>query len=662
MSAIFGLVNLEGRSVAETDLYSMGIALRAHGPDGYGIWAGKRIGLGQRLRCFTPEDRFERQPLGATEGHHILVTDGRVDNRPELMRELGILPREASKMPDSAFILRAYQKWGLDCCGRLLGDFVFALCDLHEGLVLVARSAMSRRSLYYHLAPGILAFASAPKGLFALPWIRREINQQRLADYLVQAPREPGSTFYAGVSELDAGNAIVIRGEGFRLQRHWQPDFKRETRYPRDSDYEEAFTTLFDRVIADYMRSLTPVGVMMSGGLDSSSVAVAAARLLAPRGQRLSTFTEVPRAGFDAEINTNRYADETPFVEAIARKWGNIDVNFARTSSCFLLDGVDSLFRAAEVPFQNAWNRAWIETIMRQARDQNVRVLLTGAPGNFTISRGGDGLFPQLIRRGRWIRAFREAMACSRQDSGASPLRVLARGAAPLLPTPLWLVAGRLFHPGNPIFRASPPWLAYSAIHPDFARFHRVGERAHQKGHDFLYRAHADTSTGWRAFLRHYDSGIHASRGTETLYGVERRNPTGDVRIVEFCMSLPEEQYHRDGISRSLIRRAMRNRLPLEVLANKRRGLQAADWFERAIAGRSRMLDELEHLERSELAVSALDLKRVRALVRQIPEVDNGEPPVFANGQTILGSAFMTGSFLRWLESSGSEDTNAAVA
>jgi asparagine synthase (glutamine-hydrolysing) len=652
MSAIFGLIHFDGRPAAARDLDLMGAALAAHGPDGNGSWTGEHVGLGQRLMCFTPEDRLERQPLVSTEGQYVLVADGRIDNRPELMHELDVQPAEAGDMPDSAFILRCYRKWGLECCRHLVGDFVFALCDSREGHVLIARSPMSTRSLFYHAAPGTFAFASAPKGLFALPWIPREIDRQYLADYLVRVPQEPGRCFFAGLGELQSGHTILVRRKGFTLRQYWQPDLFRETRFPRDSEYVEAFNTLFDRVIADHLRSLTPVGVMMSGGLDSSSVAVTAAGLLSPQGKRLATFTEVPRAGFDAALAHGRYADETPFVQAIGRKYDNLDLNLVRTNGCFFLDDIEPFFDANEAPFRAARNRVWWEAIMRQATCKGVRVLLTGLPGNFTISQGGEGLLPQLISQGKWIRATRQARACARQEGGPSALKVLARGAMPLLPSPLWLIAARLRQPGNGVHRTSQPWRAYSPIHPEFARLHRVEERASPKGHSFHLRRPRSTRADRYECVQRAEPGL-ISRCYEALFGVQTRHPTGDVRIVEFCLSLPEEQYQLNGMSRSLIRRAMKDRLPPEVLANQRRGKQAADWFEAANAARFRMLDELARIEHSELAARALDLNRVRGLLRQMPELDAG--PVSFSYFGILAWAFMTGSFLRWFESSGRE-------
>ena len=181
MSAIFGIVNPGGRPADRRELELMSVALAAHGPDGGGCWIGERVGLGQRLTCFTPEDHLERQPLVSLDTQHVLVTDGRIDNRPELTRELEIPLPEAATMPDSGFILLAYRKWGQDCPRHLVGDFTFALCDLHEDKIMIARSPMSTRTVFYHAAAGRFVFSSAPKGLFALPWITREIDKQGLA-------------------------------------------------------------------------------------------------------------------------------------------------------------------------------------------------------------------------------------------------------------------------------------------------------------------------------------------------------------------------------------------------------------------------------------------------------------------------------------------------
>src|SRR5919199_5980109 len=123
MGAIFGLVRLNSQPVSAAEMERMNVALAAHGPDGNGIWTKGQVGLGQRLMRFTPEDRFERQPLLSADGQRVLVSDGRIDNRPELMRALYITPAQARELPDSAFILSAYEKWSDDCARHLIGTF-----------------------------------------------------------------------------------------------------------------------------------------------------------------------------------------------------------------------------------------------------------------------------------------------------------------------------------------------------------------------------------------------------------------------------------------------------------------------------------------------------------------------------------------------------------
>ena len=147
------------------------------------------------------------------------------------------------------------------------------------------------------------------------------------------------------------------------------------------------------------------------------------------------------------------------------------------------------------------------------------------------------------------------------------------------------------------------------------------------------------------------DGSSDAITGYRALYGVETRDPTGDMRIVDFCLSLPEEQYLRDGKSRWLIQRAMAHRLPAEILNNRQRGLQAADWFESLSGARGEILDELSRLEKSTLAYAALDLNRMRRLTEQMCQSGMDADRIIMDYRVLLEPGMMTGRFLRWFES-----------
>jgi asparagine synthase (glutamine-hydrolysing) len=167
---------------------------------------------------------------------------------------------------------------------------------------------------------------------------------------------------------------------------------------------------------------------------------------------------------------------------------------------------------------------------------------------------------------------------------------------------------------------------------------------------DSIFTIARESAPG-RAGTRRCVAGSRDCRGGyEALFGVQTRNPSGDSRLAEFCLSLPDEQHRVNGEPRSLIRRAMKDRLPAEVLANRRRGVQASDWFEDALANRSRLLDGLDRMERCPLAAAAIDFSMVRAMLKRLSPMNAEQRRCESTPRAILGWALMTGSFLLWFE------------
>lgn len=648
MSAIFGLLHGDGKPVDPDHLERMNLTLAPHGPDNHGVTIQGHVGLGYRLRRFTPEDHCEAQPL-SDEGVVWLVSDARIDNRTELAETLGISSPEASAMPDSAYILRAWRRWGPECVVHLIGAYCFAIYNSRDETLFLARSPRGERSLHYLARADIFAFATAPKGLFALPFVERRIDRNSLADYLVLKQAPEGSTFYAGIKSLAPGHTMLVRRDSMETHRFWSVGALRQTRFRRDEEYVEAFCVLFDRVVQDHLRSASPVGIMLSGGLDSTSVAASAALALDKAGKRLHAFTEVPEQTTAIPAVKGRYSDETSFVDAMARCYPNIQTNYIRTPGGFFLQGIERFFEAAEVPFRNASNRVWWEAIQEQAGNRNIKVVLTGQSGNLTISWNGSQLLHQLIAQGSWYRAFGEARWMRRAGRTSSAIKALSMAAVlHRLPDSLWIRLNRLKHPSDSIFSSKTPWEAYSPISHEFFSDCEVEKRARMQGHNWQFRS--STSSRAQTTERH-SLGAEIKRGHEAMFGVQLRDPTSDQRIVEFCLSIPEDQFLRHGTDRWLIRRALKNRAPAEILQNPRRGLQAADWLVRLKNARSEVLEELDLLESCELARYAIDLRGIRRFT------ENTATGALQGGveslrlRTKIEAGLMTGRFLRWIES-----------
>jgi len=198
-------------------------------------------------------------------------------------------------------------------------------------------------------------------------------------------------------------------------------------------------------------------------------------------------------------------------------------------------------------------------------------------------------------------------------------------------------------------------WAPLSPIHPEFARAQSVAARSRARACDHWLRRRIDTPELRCDRLIHVQRLAGINGACQALYGTDIRDPTADARIAEFCLSLPEEQYRRGGVSRWLIRRAMADRLPTEILASPRPGIDTADWFERLSGARTRVFDTLRLLEQSETASTVLDLARMRRLANQMDQPAGGPVQRLTDYRDVLERGLMVGRFLCWFE--GSRDS-----
>jgi asparagine synthase (glutamine-hydrolysing) len=180
-----------------------------------------------------------------------------------------------------------------------------------------------------------------------------------------------------------------------------------------------------------------------------------------------------------------------------------------------------------------------------------------------------------------------------------------------------------------------------------------VAERSRARACDHWLRRGSDTPAARRFRLMDLQRDTGINSGYSALFGVDIRDPTADPRVAEFCLSLPEDQYCRSGVSRWLIRRAMADRLPAEILTSRRNGTPAADWFARRGGARARVCDELAVLERNETARAVLDLPRMRRLADRMDQPPAGQEQHTFDYSLVLQRGLMVGRFLRWFEDGG---------
>ncbi|MDQ3661536.1 MAG: asparagine synthase-related protein, partial [Actinomycetota bacterium] len=205
------------------------------------------------------------------------MADARIDNREELVRTLwggSHLPDEPPT--DAELILEAYRRWGEECPARLIGDFAFAIWDARRGRLFAARDPMAMRALYYRVEPRRVLFGTEVKQILAVPGVPARIFEPAVGAYLAGPFGHMEWTFYEGISQLAPAHALVVDASGQRTWRYWDidPDFRIE--YPTEEEYVEHFLEVFLEAVRCRLRSTKPVGIFLSGGMDSGSIASAA--------------------------------------------------------------------------------------------------------------------------------------------------------------------------------------------------------------------------------------------------------------------------------------------------------------------------------------------------------------------------------------------------
>jgi asparagine synthase (glutamine-hydrolysing) len=591
------------------------------------------LSMGRRLWPLLPEDRFDQGPLTSANGQLLLCADARIDNRAELLSALA-LPQPPDQLCDVAIILAAYERWGNAVFAKLYGAFAIAIWDGARRTLTLARDPLGERPLHYHVGRGFAAFASMPKGLHAISTIPYAARTAAMADFLALMPETGPESFFEHVDRVQPGHQVAIGSDGtICSQSYWQPSLD-PLHLPRDSDYEDAMREALDRAVRDCLRRTHgAIGTHLSGGLDSGSVAATAARLVSH--ERITAFTAVPADGTVGSRDS--IADEWPLAAATAAAYPNIDHVRVQTGGQSPLAGMDKHFRVFERPILNPCNAVWSDAINDMAAARGISVMLTGQMGNMSISHSGLQQLNMFVRAGALPSAARLFWQLTKRGFGWRGLAAQAIG--PFLPPALWATLTRAAGAGHDL-------ADYSALRPDAFVGYGVADRARERGLDPSYRPWADSKAMRLWVLRRTDLGVYY-KGMLAGWGMDMRDPTADRRLIELALRIPERQFILNGIERSLARRALADRLPRAVVAEQRRGLQAADWHLGFANAQAAISEELAAQDRNPQARAIIDIDRLQQALTEWPNSDPRQNKTAMLYRHAMLRSIAAGHFLR---------------
>ncbi|MEL6494581.1 MAG: lasso peptide isopeptide bond-forming cyclase [Cyanobacteria bacterium J06623_7] len=570
MSGIVGIYQRRGFQSLSPCLENMMGVIAHRGNDGSHIWQQDHVGLGHVMLWTTPESKLERLPYCDSLAATAITADARIDNRAELMTLLGLEENVAMQVSDSYLILKAYHKWGTKCPTKLIGDFAFAIWDGTQQRLFCARDHFGVKPFYYCLREENFTFASEIKAVLAGSQVSPQLNDSKVADYLIGDFDDTARTFYQHILRLSPAHCLTITADGVDLECYWSLDPNRQTRLESNAAYAKEFQRLFTEAVRCRLRGAFPIGSELSGGLDSSAVSCVARNILQNAVE--PTVLHTLSAVFD-EVTE---CDEREYInEAIAQT--GIEPHYFQGDRRTPLTDLQDIFWHEDEAFFAPGFAGMTWGLCTLAKDRGIRILLNGNDGDSTVSHG-FGYLHDLARQGRWLTLYREMRGVAKiynesaiagfwnyfsaymtkklGDKHRYLRRVLKIGGK---------IKSLVRDAIKPRGAAPAPDFASSFV-PEFVARTDLRERYH----DWLMMERRAQTSSRTHHYRLLTQGAHAlaleiNDKAAAAFGLEMRYPFWDKRLVEFCLSLPAEQKLAQGWSRVVMRRGMEGILPPKI-------------------------------------------------------------------------------------------------
>jgi asparagine synthase (glutamine-hydrolysing) len=591
MCAICGVVNLRnGKPVERAAIEKMTERLAHRGPDDEGYFIERGVGLGFR-RLSIIDLAGGRQPIFNEDDSAVIIFNGEIYNYRELAPGLAGAGHTFKTRSDTETILHAYEQYGEDCVDRLRGMFAFAIWDRSLQRLMLARDRLGIKPLYYYVNGDFLAFASEIKALLALPDVPREVDSDAFDLYLslryVPGPR----TIFKNIFRLQPGHTLVASVAGIHIRKYWDIEYP-ETSPDSREDSLARFRELLDESVRMRLISEVPLGVFLSGGIDSSAILATMSKVAG--GDTIHTFS----VGYEASEATAEESNEFEYARLAATAFSADHHEYRLTAEAFE-ESLPRLIWHLDEPLADP---ACIPLyfISRCARE-HVTVVLSGEGADEIL--GGYGIYPRMLA---------------------------------MEGTPRWL--------GSALARIAPDekmrnYLSLSA-RPMESRYRGVSRGFHVEtmrklvGEDRVNRSEQRLG---ELFGGHFGTVHRASPLNRMLYvdakvwlpddllvkadkmtmatGVELRVPFLDHRLVEFAATLPDSSKLCGKTGKTLLRRAMRGLLPEVIIDRPKKGFPVplASW----LRGPLRQFTQDQLLDRQSACSGFMDRKHVARLVEQ---------------------------------------------
>jgi asparagine synthase (glutamine-hydrolysing) len=567
MCGIFGILTKDER-ISNGILENAARSLSHRGPDDSGTviteaspGGNRQLGLAHTRLSIIDLSPLGHQPMQDLSTGNWIVFNGEIYNFRELRSELEAAGHHFQSHSDTEVILAAYRAWGADSFGRLRGMFALALWDKSRQTLLLVRDALGIKPLYYYDSTKVLLFASEVRTLLKTGLVPRKLDPKGLFSFLAFGSVYEPHTIVEGISAVPPGHVISFAKGNFTARQYWSPlDFIRgsATDSADAADAERSLPAHLRDAVLSHLVSDVPVGVFLSGGIDSSALAA----LMSNAGVRPTTFSLVFREG---EFNEAEYS------QLVARRFST-DHHELMVSERDALNSIPDALAAMDQPTIDGVN-TWL--VSAKARAAGVKVALTGLGAdemfagysNFRDVPRLEGLAADFTKMPSMLRRPVAAMAgvVGGQNDRSRKISQLAGelAASENIPTHPYFVVRSLF---NPEERRSLYAGDYEAAAGDMAAMLRSSIAASANFDPVNRVSYLESHWYMRNTL------LRDSDFMSMAHGLELRVPFLDRSLVEACFRIPGKNKLRGGTPKSLLLKSLGINLPSEIVDRPKRG------------------------------------------------------------------------------------------